>query len=493
MSQKTRSYFKGKKTYSGDQNHFMDSIGYKIDPTDTAAETAQGFVKLATDANAKLRANDIGDGFQRVVKPSQIPELELAAGGSHTPGVATEVGALKLTPLAFDDGTDQRTDWMLEVQTGKPTSAPGTADMNVLHIDTADNNGIYLKANGDQFQEHASNYLELKDGGTPITKLETFAGGNLVLVTDASGVIIEGSASDDQVNALASIGASKIAVTGAGGLLEASSLAIAKLDYIDVTPGTSANSKAVVLSAAGKIDAIDITALTLNGTLLASTATELGVLAGVTPGTASAGKAVVLDGSKKISDIDITTLKINGSAITPSAADINLLAGAQSAGVAANDVKLLAGADAAGVDATDIQKIAGAGVAGLTADMMDSNMEMDMFVFHVSFETGYSGTFDIRFPYACNVEHIHASVTKALAGTDDATIRFKDDLGTDLAGTGLSSGELTLTLSSAIGTNFTASPTTFNTFAVGGKLQVYPRKTTVGGECVVTIGVRKLA
>jgi len=96
--------------------------------------------------------------------------------------------------------------------------------------------------------------------------------------------------------------------------------------FIDgVTPGTGAASKAVVLDADKKIDALDITALTLGGTLLTSTATdinmidgvtataaELNFLDGVTTATATANKALVLGANKDVDELDITALSVNG-------------------------------------------------------------------------------------------------------------------------------------------------------------------------------------
>lgn len=70
----------------------------------------------------------------------------------------------------------------------------------------------------------------------------------------------------------------KIGTTGAGTLTEA------ELEYIDdITPGTAAASKAVVLSAASKIDTLDITALKINGTAVGSTAAQIDAAVAGTP------------------------------------------------------------------------------------------------------------------------------------------------------------------------------------------------------------------
>ncbi len=110
-----------------------------------------------------------------------------------------------------------------------------------------------------------------------------------------------------------------------------------ELNYLDVTPGTSAASKAVVLDSNSKINALDITTLTLNGTAITSLPAELNILDGVTatygqlnyvavtPGTSAASKAVVLGATSKIDTIDVTSLKLNGTTVTATAAQLNAL------------------------------------------------------------------------------------------------------------------------------------------------------------------------
>lgn len=56
-------------------------------------------------------------------------------------------------------------------------------------------------------------------------------------------------------------------------------------------------------------------------------AAELDTLAGVTPGTSAASKAVVLDGNSKINALDITALSLGGVAVTADAAEVNKLDG----------------------------------------------------------------------------------------------------------------------------------------------------------------------
>ena len=118
-------------------------------------------------------------------------------------------------------------------------------------------------------------------------------------------------------------------------------LSAAELGVLNgVTPGTSATSKAVVLGGTGKIDTIDMTAWKIGGVAVTPTAAELNVLAaagidateigflnGVAAGTSGANKAVVLGGTGKINAIDVTALTLNGTALTATAAAINAFIG----------------------------------------------------------------------------------------------------------------------------------------------------------------------
>lgn len=81
---------------------------------------------------------------------------------------------------------------------------------------------------------------------------------------------------------MAALTASKIPVLNSSGFIEAGSVDAAKLSFIDVTAGTAAASKALVLDASKKIDEVDITSLKVNGTTVTATGTEINYLSGVT-------------------------------------------------------------------------------------------------------------------------------------------------------------------------------------------------------------------
>lgn len=75
--------------------------------------------------------------------------------------------------------------------------------------------------------------------------------------------------------------------------------------YLQVTPGTAANSKALVLGSTGSISGINnlsATSVTVGGVAVSSS--NLAYLTDITAGTASASKALVVDGTKAISGIE---------------------------------------------------------------------------------------------------------------------------------------------------------------------------------------------
>ena len=74
---------------------------------------------------------------------------------------------------------------------------------------------------------------------------------------------------------MAALTASKIPVLNSSGFIEAGSVDATKLSFIDVTSGTAAASKALVLDASKKIDEVDITSLKINGTAVTATAAEI--------------------------------------------------------------------------------------------------------------------------------------------------------------------------------------------------------------------------
>jgi hypothetical protein len=100
----------------------------------------------------------------------------------------------------------------------------------------------------------------------------------------------------------------------------------------------------------------------------------------------------------------------------------------------------------------------------------------------VSFETGEQLTHTVYFPKGATVTKLRALVTKALANTDAGTIQGKNN-----AGTNMTSGLVTIPLSSVLATEANATPSANNTFAAGEKAQFVVAKTTVGGKATLFI------
>lgn len=103
-----------------------------------------------------------------------------------------------------------------------------------------------------------------------------------------------------------------------------------ELAYLDgLTPGTVTASKAVVVSA--DKDIATFRHVTLSGNLVSGATTlaetDLAKIDGITNGTSAANKAVVLDASSKINALDITALTLNGTAVTSTASELNILDG----------------------------------------------------------------------------------------------------------------------------------------------------------------------
>lgn len=175
--------------------------------------------------------------------------------------------------------------------------------------------------------------------------------------------------------------ASKVMEFTAGGIGQASATTTTELATIaGVTPGTAAASKALVLKADKTIDEIDVTALKLGGTAITASAaelnkmdgvtatfTEINTLAGVTPGTVAASKAVVLGPTSKINTLDVTALYINGQVVAASGTELSQL---NSAGVLAADFAELEDLAANGVVKADLALLAGAAAAGVTASSL---------------------------------------------------------------------------------------------------------------------------
>jgi hypothetical protein len=122
----------------------------------------------------------------------------------------------------------------------------------------------------------------------------------------------------------------------------------------------------------------------------------------------------------------------------------------------------------------------------VTPAKVSENLEKDWKHVDVSFETSEVGDMKFVMP-ACTVTNFNAAVSKAIAATDNATIVPKDH-----SAAVMTSGTLTLTAGTAIGTSFTSTPSGNNTFAEGEIMTLTTAKTTPGGRAKVSFRITRL-
>lgn len=99
----------------------------------------------------------------------------------------------------------------------------------------------------------------------------------------------------------------------------------------------------------------------------------------------------------------------------------------------------------------------------------------------MSFEANLKTASKIYFPFPIVVRKIRAQATKAIAGTDNATVQGANATGDS------SGGLITFTASDPIDTEKSANPLTNNTVDGDGYYQLTSAKSTSGGSCLVTI------
>lgn len=104
----------------------------------------------------------------------------------------------------------------------------------------------------------------------------------------------------------------------------------------------------------------------------------------------------------------------------------------------------------------------------------------------ISFVTAAQGTYYVRVPFACTVTAAKARVTSTISGSDDGTITFKDNGGTNMTG-----GLITIPASSTHGTGVTCTITANNVLTANQEIQLLVAKTTSGGTCSIDITITR--
>jgi hypothetical protein len=104
----------------------------------------------------------------------------------------------------------------------------------------------------------------------------------------------------------------------------------------------------------------------------------------------------------------------------------------------------------------------------------------------VSFEAGEQATINLYVPFAIKIIRVRGRITKAIAGTDDGTVVFKNLDGNTMA-------TLTFPSGTAISTDVTAQVASGN-YLVGkdSYYQIVVAKTTAGGKAIVSVEWERL-
>lgn len=118
--------------------------------------------------------------------------------------------------------------------------------------------------------------------------------------------------------------------------------------------------------------------------------------------------------------------------------------------------------------------------SGAYSDLSGTPSAVDQFQMPLSFETNEQGDMKLTIYKACTINQIDVAAIKAIAGTDNGTIVFKDNSGSSM-------GTVTFTASDSIGTIQSLTPSTNNTFTAGQVLTATTNKTTAGGKMLAAI------
>lgn len=105
----------------------------------------------------------------------------------------------------------------------------------------------------------------------------------------------------------------------------------------------------------------------------------------------------------------------------------------------------------------------------------------------VSFEATEQGDNKVYVPYGFDIIGAVGSVTKALANTDAGTITL------NINGVAVTTGVITIPLSSAIGTDVAITPSATKTGTSGSYISCVGAKTTAGGKALVTLYLKRTA
>lgn len=136
------SYKRFSKNNKPSQSTFydlLDSICLKAETGDTASETQQGIAKLCTDTNAKARTSAAATAIQTLVRPHQLPMMQLGDATEIASGVANADEGLKLTGINKTAGAFTRLNYQIELDAESLSAVTAVATDYIVIEDVTDN------------------------------------------------------------------------------------------------------------------------------------------------------------------------------------------------------------------------------------------------------------------------------------------------------------------------------------------------------------------
>lgn len=123
----------------------FESITFKLNPEDTASESQQGLVELATDAESIARS-DASSSFQRVVRPSQLPNL--VATGSGTVTATVDNNGIRQTENTITTSGRTKKSFSITALYTKSIEVDGSKNLQLVNDSATPGNYYWYGTNG---------------------------------------------------------------------------------------------------------------------------------------------------------------------------------------------------------------------------------------------------------------------------------------------------------------------------------------------------------
>lgn len=121
----------------------------------------------------------------------------------------------------------------------------------------------------------------------------------------------------------------------------------------------------------------------------------------------------------------------------------------------------------------------------VTVAKLYSTVKKEVLAIPVSFEAGEQGDNTISIPYDFKITSVRYTVTKVIAGTDNATITMY------INGTLTVPNSISITASTAVNSTASTTVTASNTGSADQQVKFVTAKTTAGGKALLTINLER--